>query len=195
LAAVSPFLLQLFGREYLSAAPLLAVISVSVAFTSVGAVYSSDLLIGARIYLFSVANIVGLVALVTLALVLVPLFGLLGITIARGAMLVLAMTTLAYFVRGQGDLVLDGRGYLKSSAASVVMGVAVYGFLDALTTVLPLGRGATVLASLVSILLGFVLYLVLMKYLGGFGPSDLEFLRELLPRRLSWVVELAKKLL
>jgi len=195
LAAVSPFLLQLFGREYLSAAPLLAVISVSVAFTSVGAVYSSDLLIGARIYLFSVANIVGLVALVTLALVLVPLFGLLGIAIARGAMLVLAMTTLAYFVRGQGDLVLDGRGYLKSSAASVVMGVAVYGFLDALTTVLPLGRGATALASLASILLGFVLYLVLMKYLGGFGPSDLEFLRELLPRRLSWVVELAKKLL
>ena len=105
------------------------------------------------------------------------------------------MTTLAYFVRGQGDLVLDGRGYLKSSAASVVMGVAVYGFLDALTTVLPLGRGATALASLASILLGFVLYLVLMKYLGGFGPSDLEFLRELLPRRLSWVVELAKKLL
>jgi len=195
LAAVSPFLLELFGREYLSAAPLLAVISVSVAFTSVGAVYSSDLLVGARIYLFSVANIVGLVALVTLALVLVPLFGLLGIAIARGAMLVLAMTTLAYFVRGQGDLVLDGRGYLKSSAASVVMGVAVYGFLDALTTVLPLGRGATVLASLVSILLGFVLYLVLMKYLGGFGPSDLEFLRELLPRRLSWVVELAKKLI
>ena len=48
LAAVSPFLLQLFGREYLSAAPLLAVISVSVAFTSVGAVYSSDLLVGAR---------------------------------------------------------------------------------------------------------------------------------------------------
>jgi len=75
LAAVSPFLLELFGREYLSAAPLLAVISVSVAFTSVGAVYSSDLLVGARIYLFSVANIVGLVALVTLALVLVPLFG------------------------------------------------------------------------------------------------------------------------
>jgi len=195
LAAVSPFLLELFGREYLSAAPLLAVISVSVAFTSVGAVYSSDLLVGARIYLFSVANIVGLVALVTLALVLVPLFGLLGIAIARGAMLVLAMTTLAYFVRGQGDLVLDGREYLKSSAASVVMGVAVYGFLDALTTVLPLGRGATVLASLVSILLGFVLYLVLMKYLGGFGPSDLEFLRALLPRRLSWVLELAKKLL
>ena len=75
------------------------------------------------------------------------------------------------------------------------MGVVVYGFLDALTTVIPLGRGATVLTSLVSILLGFVLYLVLMKYLGGFGPSDVEFLRALLPRRLSWVVELAKKLI
>ena len=74
------------------------------------------------------------------------------------------------------------------------MGVVVYGFLEALTSVLPLGRGATVLASLVSIPLGFVLYLILMKYLGGFGPSDLEFLRALLPRRMSWVVELAKKL-
>ncbi len=195
LAAVSPFLLELFGKEYLGAAPLLAVIAVSVAFTSVGAVYSSDLLVGARIYLFSVANIVGLVTLVALALVLVPRFGLLGIAIARGAMLVLAMTSLAYFVRRQGDLVLDGRGYLKSSLASVVMGVVVYGFLDALTAVLPLGRGATVLASLVSIVLGFVLYLVIMKFLGGLGPSDLEFLRALLPRRLSWVVELMKKLL
>ncbi|TLZ53743.1 MAG: hypothetical protein E6K17_09195, partial [Methanobacteriota archaeon] len=194
LAAVSPFLLQLFGKEYLVAAPLLAVISLSVAFTSVGAVYSSDLLVGERIYLFSVANIVGLVTLVSLSLVLVPRFGLLGIAIARGAMLVLAVTTLAYFVRGQGDLVLDGHGYLKSSVASTVMGVVVYGFLDALTTVLPLGRSATVLASLVSIPLGFVLYLIIMKYLGGFGPSDLEFLRELLPRRMSWVVELAKKL-
>ncbi len=128
-------------------------------------------------------------------MVLVPRFGLLGIAIARGAMLVLTMTTLAYFVLGRGDLVLDGRGYLKSSLASAVMGVVVYGFLDALTALLPLGRSATVLASLVSIPLGFVLYLILMKYLGGFGPSDLEFLRELLPRRMSWVVELAKKLL
>jgi len=195
LAAVSPFLLELFGKEYLGAAPLLAVISVSVVFTSVGAVYSSDLLVGARIYLFSVANIVGLVTLVSLALVLVPRFGLLGIAISRGVMLVLAMTTLAYFVRGEGDLVLDGRGYLKSGLASAVMGVVVYGFLDALTAALPLGRGATVLASLVSIVLGFLLYLVLMKYLRGFGASDLEFLRALLPRRLSWVVELVKKLL
>src|SRR5712692_8063468 len=194
LAAVSPFLLQLFGREYLVAAPLLAVISVSVAFTSVGAVYSSDLLVGARNYLFSVANIVGLVTLVAVALVLVPLFGLLGIAIARGAMLVLTLITLAYFVQGQGDLVIDGHGYLKSSAASAMMGVVVYGFLDAVTAVLPLGRGATVLVSFVSIALGFVLYLVLMKYLGGFGPSDLEFLRALLPKRMSWVVELAKKL-
>ena len=195
LAAVSPFLLQIFGKEYLGAAPLLAVVSLSAAFTSVGAVYSSDLLVGERIYLFSVANIVGLVTLVSLALVLAPRFGLLGIAIARGAMLVLAMTTLAYFVRGQGDLVLDGHGYLKSGVASAVMGVVVYGFLEALTSVLSLGRGATVLASLVSIPLGFVLYLILMKYLGGFGPSDLEFLRALLPRRMSWVVELAKKLL
>ncbi len=195
LAAVSPFLLELFGREYLGAAPLLAVISISVAFTSVGAVYSSDLLVGERNYLFSVANIVGLMSLVAIALVLVPELGLLGIAIARGAMLVLTLITLAYFVRGQGDLVLDGRGYLKSSAASVVMGAVVYVFLDALTALLPLGRGATVLASLVSIALGFVLYLVLMKYLGGFGPSDLEFLRALLPKRMSWVVELAKKLL
>src|SRR5207245_5113976 len=85
LAAVSPFLLQLFGKEYLGAAPLLAVISVSVAFTSVGAVYSSDLLVGARIYLFSVANIVGLATLVAVALVLVPLFVLLGFAIARCA--------------------------------------------------------------------------------------------------------------
>lgn len=195
LAAVSPFLLQIFGEEYLAAAPILSVIAISVAFTSVGAVYSSDLLVDDRAYFFSVCNAIGLAGLVAVALALVPFLGLLGVAIGRSAMMILTLLSFVLFVRRKGDLVLDARAYEKSAVASATMGGIVYVILDIVTSFLVHGRLPVILASLAMVLFGFGVYLYLMKLLRGFSENDLDFLGMLLPRSLSRVIRLARRLL
>jgi len=192
LSAISPFLLRLFGDQYLVAALLIAVIATSVAFTSVGSVYAADLLASSDAYLFSVGNVLGLTILVALALALVPIFGLLGVALARSAMLILTLLSFAVFVRRRGDLVLDASALAKSGLASSVMGVITYTILYATTNFLLTGRALTVLASVFMIPVGFFIYLYLMKLLRAFGASDLQFLRMLLPRPLRWIAEFAK---
>ncbi len=195
LAAVSPFLLHIFGEEYLGAAPILSVIAISVAFTSIGSVYSSDLLVDERVYFFSASNAVGLAGLVAVALALVPLLGLLGVAIGRSVMLILTLLTFLVFVRRKGDLVLDTSTYAKSTVASAIMGGIVYATLDIATSFLIHGRLPVILSSLAMILVGFGIYFYLMKLLRGFSQSDLDFLEKLLPKSMSWVVRLAKRLL
>jgi len=195
LAAVSPFLLQVFGVEYVAAAPILSVIAISVAFTSVGSVYSSDVLVAARAYYFSIGNALGLVGLVAVALALVPLFGLMGVALGRGAMMALTLLSFVFFVRRRGDLVLDVRAYEKSTIASATMGGIVSAILYILSTYLLHGRFPVVLASVAMILFGLGVYLYFMKLLRAFDQNDLEFLARLLPRSLSWVVRIGRKFL
>ncbi len=195
LAAVSPFLLQIFGENYLGAAPILSVIAISVAFTSIGSVYSSDLLVDERVYFFSAGNAIGLTGLVAVALALVPFLGLLGVAIGRSAMLILTLLTFLLFVRRKGDLVLDTKAYAKSAVASAIMGGIVYAILEVATSFLIHGRLPVIVASLAMVLVGFGVYLYLMKLFRSFSQSDMDFLEMLLPESMSWVVRLAKRLL
>jgi O-antigen/teichoic acid export membrane protein len=170
------------------------VLAFSISVTAIGSVYSSRLLSGRRAYLFSLGNAVGLLALVVVALLLVPALGLLGVSLGRGAMLLVVLASVAYFVGREGDLVLDWKAYLKSLFASSLMGGFIYLVLTLATTYFVQGRGATVLSSIVMVPIGLGLYLVIMRQMGGFDKSDLDFLAQLLPKRLSWVLKLAGRL-
>jgi O-antigen/teichoic acid export membrane protein len=193
IAAVSPFLLPLFGQSYLGAAPILSVLALSISITAISSVYSSSLLAGRRAYLFSLGNAAGLLALVGVALLLVPPFGLLSVALGRGAMLVVVLASVAYFVRREGDLVLDWKAYLRSLFAASLMGGFIFLVLTLATTRFIQGRGPTVLSSIVMLPIGFALYLAIMRLMGGFDDSDIDFLRQLLPKRLSWFLRLARR--
>jgi O-antigen/teichoic acid export membrane protein len=198
LAALSPFLLRVFGDQYAQAAPLMAVMSVAIALTAISAVYTSELLVEDRAHQFSVANLAGLLALVGVVVsgaYFIPSLGLMGVAFGRAVMSVVILVLLAWLVRRSGELALDGWGYLKSVAAASMMAGVVYAVLLAAQDLLGLGRVAVVTGSLVMVPVGMLVYLVLMKYIGAFDESDVQFLEMLLPGRLKKVADLARRFL
>lgn len=194
LAAVSPFLLRVFGDAYASGAPIMAVIAISISLTAVSAVYTSSLLVDDRAHHFALSTVLGLVGLVVVAFLTVPTQGALGVAIARSAMLLVSSLLIAYFVWRAGRLVLDAGAYLKSLGASVLMAAIV---LDVLVFLARegLGRLGLVLGSLIMMPVGFAIYLMSMKALKAFAEEDIDFLESLLPRWLGVLSRLARKFL
>jgi O-antigen/teichoic acid export membrane protein len=194
LAAVSPFLLRVFGDAYVSAAPLMSIMSIAISMTAISSVYSSGLLVDNKAHLFSLGNIIGLAGLLGVALATVPTLGLLGIAIGRAVMMFATLLFFALFARWSGELVLDAPVYLKSLTSAAVMAVLVYGVLDLAASFITV-RGAIVAASILMIPVGFAFYVIVMKLLRGFSQADVDFLEKIMPGWLSWLGELARKLL
>jgi O-antigen/teichoic acid export membrane protein len=194
LAAVSPFLLRVFGDAYAAGAPVMAVIAISISLTAVSAVYTSSLLVDDRAHHFALSTVLGLVGLVLVAVLTVPSQGILGVAYARGTMLVISAALTAYFVWRSGRLVLDGGAYLRSLVSSAIMAVVVFATLT-LAGEAGVGRLGLVLGSLVMIPVGFGIYLVGMKLLRAYSEEDMDFLETLLPRWLGALARVARKLL
>jgi O-antigen/teichoic acid export membrane protein len=194
-AAVSPFLLRVFGDIYAQGgASVMAVIAISIAFTAVSAVFSSSLLVDDRAHHFTISNILGLGGLVLVALVTVPVLGSFGIALGRSAMLFIILGATMYFVSRTGRLILDVPTYIKSIASSGLAAVLIY-FALVLLEALGLSRTAVVVASLLFIPVGFALYLAFMKVVRAYKEEDLEFLDSLLPGRLKFLTRFARRLL
>ncbi|MDV3244873.1 MAG: polysaccharide biosynthesis C-terminal domain-containing protein [Nitrososphaerales archaeon] len=194
LAAVSPFLLRVFGDAYVPAAPLMATISLSIALTAVTSVYSSILLVEDRAHHFTISSVAALGGLVAVALLAVPEVGLLGIALGRSAMLFIMLGLVILFVRRSGMLVLDSGAVTRSVAASALMAVFVFAALDYSTKTLALNRAGTVAATLVMIPIGLTVYLLVMKWLKAFTRADLDFIETLLPDGLHWLARLVRRL-
>ncbi len=184
LAALSPFLLQVFGTQYASAAPVMAIISVAIALTAVVSVYASSLLVDGRAHEFTYASVVALAALVLVAVLTVPIIGLTGVAAGRAAMLFVMLAAVAIFARRNGTLVLDAVGYSKALVTSGAMACLIFGSLSLVGDAGLSTRGDAVLGSIVMIPVGLLTYLVGMKLLKGFKEDDIEFIEALVPRRL-----------
>lgn len=194
LAAVSPFLLRLFGDPYAAGAPVMAVIAISISFTAIASVYSSSLLVEDRAHHFTLSNLLGLLGLVAVAVLTVPTYGFVGIAFGRAAMLFIMFGSVTYFVKRSGRLVLDAPAYVKSLGASTLMAAFVFGVLSYGQAV-GLGRFALVAGSIIMIPVGLACYLLAMKVLKAYSEEDMDFIDSLLPRSLRRLSKLARRLL
>ena len=201
LAAVSPFLLRIFdltvnsGDPYAAGgAPVMALIAISISFSAVSAVFSSSLLVDDRAHHFTISNILGLVGLVLVALATVPSLGSLGIALGRSAMLFIILAATMFFVWRSGRLAFDLPTYAKSVGASSLAAFTVFLVLAGLNIFI-LSRTIMVLASVLMLPAGFMLYLAAMKALRAYKEEDVQFLDSLLPKRLRLFSRLARKLL
>lgn len=193
IAAISPELLRIFGDAFVPAAPLMAIIAVSIALTAIGSVYTSSLLAYDKAHHYTISSMIGLAALIVVALATVPIFSLIGIALGRASMLVVVLASQAYYVFKSGRFTLDAGAYLRSLAASAAMGGLDVLIMAAILYFGALGRLAVVFSSLVVFVFGLAAYLVMMKYLGGFNESDIVFIEALIPPRLAWIGEVARR--
>lgn len=198
LAAVSPFLLRIFGDPYAHGALVMAIIAISISFTAIAAVYSSSLLVDDRAHHFTLSSLLGLAGLIAVAFLTVPVLPpeerFVGIALGRAAMLFIMLAAVALFVRQTGGLVLDVRAYLKSLGASALMAVFVFAVLS-YGEMLGLSRLAIIAGSIAMIPVGFASYLVIMKVLKAYSEEDMDFIDSLLPSYLRRLSKLARKLL
>jgi O-antigen/teichoic acid export membrane protein len=195
LAAIAPSLLWLFGENYVSGSPLIAVIGISISLTAVSSVYSSSLLASRKTYNFLLGNGIALLSLVSISFILVPIAGLVGVALARAGMFVVAALAFALFARGMGEFVIDLRGYVKALVASTVMGGVIYAMLTWASATLIRTRLGAVALGVVLIPVGVVIYLLAMKLLRAFSERDMEFAEKLLPKSFSRLVQLARRFL
>jgi len=158
-------------------------------------VYAASLLVDDRAHHFTISSVLALVGLVVTALVAVPYLQLLGIAIARGVMLFVMLASVSYFVWKGGRLVLDKGAFVKSLGAAGVAGSFITLTLAALQPYVLAGRAASVVASIVMLFLGLVVYLLVMKSLKGFTEADIDFISTLLPPRLRGLLRVARWLL
>jgi O-antigen/teichoic acid export membrane protein len=194
-AATSPFLLRLFGDQYVVASPVVAVVALSVAFSAVGSVYASSILAGQKAHLFLTGNVAALLTLLILAIALFPLLGLTGVAIGRAGMLVASAIVFGYIARSNGSFVLDKGAYVKATIASALSSGMVYMVLFLLSGAIQLTRAASVFSGLIVVIPGIMVYLVLLKLMKAFSRQDIAFLERVLPKALSWVTRLAEKFL
>jgi O-antigen/teichoic acid export membrane protein len=193
LAAVSPFLLRVFGDAYAGAAPLLAAISVSIALTSVTSVYSSILLVDDRAHHFTISSIAALLVLVAVAVASVPSLGLIGIALGRSAMLFVMLGLVVLFVRRSGMLVYDRKAILDSVSSSFLMAIFIFLVLEYAQSALSLSRAGSVAASVIMVIPGLLVYLSAMRRLQAFSGADVEFIASLLPPWARWLGWLFRK--
>ena len=194
LAAVSPFLLRVFGDAYAEGAEVMAVTAISISFTAIASVYASILLVDDKAHHFTLSNLLGLGALVGVAVFAVPAYGFFGIALGRSAMLFTMTGAVSYFVWRSKMLVLDKEAYVKSLAASILTSILMFSVLS-LGDNLNLGRYLLIGSSIAMIPLGFAYYLLIMKLFRAYTEEDMDFIDTLLPKWLTVLSKLARRLL
>lgn len=194
LASISPYLLLIFGRDYVSASPLLSTLAIAISLTSISSIYSSSLLLRGKAHLFLASNLLGLLSMLIISLTLSPFLSLLSIAIGRAAMLIVVLMLLIYLVKRDNEFVLDNATFLRSLLSSAIMGGITYSLLTIFLSGIS-ERAIVIALSILAIPLSFLLYAVIMRFMHGFEERDVDFLEQLLPRSLKFIARLARKML
>jgi len=178
-ASAHPVISLFVGDRYLPAALPMAIIAVTMALTSGGVVVGDALLSLGLTRIFLLASIAAIITDVFVSLLLIAPYGSLGAAIARASLTgVLFFIPFHFLRRTNVGHHLDKEAFLKSLASSSVMAVVVL-FIQSMWMskyLLPL-----------YISVGGIVYLLMLRLLGAVVKEDLELLRRLLPKRISFV--------
>jgi len=108
-------------------------------------------------------------------------------------MLAVSLAAFALFSRTHGELVIDLRGYLSSLLSSVAMFAAIYAAVFLASPHL-VTRTESVVFSFLMMPVGLAVFMVVMWLIGGFAEEDFVFLERLLPRFLTPLLELMRRI-
>jgi len=182
-SSAHPIISLFVGERYLPATLPMAIIAVTMALTSGGVIVGNALLSLGLTRIFLLASAAAIITDVFVSLLLIGPFGNVGAAIARASLtIVLFLIPLHYLRRKVGNH-LDKEAFIKSLASSSVMAVVVL-FIQGMWMskyLLPL-----------YISVGGTVYLLMLRLLGAVVKEDLELLRRLLPKRISFVTSALK---
>ena len=178
-ASVSNQLLSAFsgGGKYLIAAEPLELISATFVFAGIQSVGYSILLALGKTVQASVAAIVMALADISLALVLVPSFGILGATTSRIVVAAIGMIVSLYFIRTHLRSLDSYVFYLKGIVAAVVPSLVVFALSSFVSS--------RIISLVPYAVLWAILFLACARALRIFSEEDRSFISHLTPAPLQ----------
>ena len=179
LAAIMQIPLRIFGFDYLNGILPAVIVSITTGLTSIGAVYAGALLALGKLRLYTVANVLGLMALLLVASTLTPLLGLDGPALGRASLLIVVTIVYGLAAVKFRIIEIDVKAYLSSIGGSSVMAIVVFELISSIHSFF---FKVVLLPTIV--LVGTLIYIGALRVLHLFTANDIDFLHDLLPSRL-----------
>lgn len=188
-ASITDVALRIFGQAYAGGLVPSVIVSVATGLTAVGAVYAGALLASGELRWFTAANVVGLLGMVAVSYSLTPTLGLSGPAVGRATLMALVTLVYGFALFRKGFFEFDLKAFLSAAAGSTVMGLVVFFALSfAHSFLLKLAMLPFV------VVLGALIYLGSLRALRLLTRTDLDFVSDLTPTRLHWLLPIATKL-
>jgi len=187
LAATSLPTISLFaGSAYEEGALPLAILGFFLAIVSVGAPISYILLVMEKTVTYSGITIASVLGSTILGVLLLPVLGVAGASLARGATMLTGLMLTIYMLRREMNLNFDGEALWKSWAASIPMAVLVLSmqYVCYNKFLLP-----------IYILAGATVYLLMLRILNAGKPRDFALMKLYVGKRFTFVLDRLEKLL
>ena len=177
LAAVMEIPLRIFGPDYVGGLLPAVIVSIATGLTSLGFVYAGLLLALGKMRWFTVANLLGLVALFVVAGSLTSILGLNGPALGRASLMGVSAIVYALAAFKIKIFEIDLKAYVFSIVGSTVMMLVVYGILNIV-------HGFFLRIAMLPFLVvtGFLIYICSLRLFRILTVSDIDFIRDLVPR-------------
>jgi len=187
LAATSLPTISLFaGPAYEEGALPLAILSFFLAIFSAGAPISYILLVTEKTATYSGITIASVLGSTILGILLLPVLGVAGASLARGAAMLIGLMMTVYILRREMKLNFDSEAIWKSWAASITMAVSALSmqYVWYNKFLLP-----------IYILAGATVYLLMLRVLNAGRPRDFALVKLYVGKRFEFAVNWLEKLL
>jgi len=182
LAASKPALTLFVGESYSNGTVPLMILSGVFAITVIGSTALPPVLLAlGKTRLTATIMVVSVIISLAAAYVLLPTWGIVAASAARGLAMVISAVLTIYIVGKMIPLNLESRSILRTLFAGIVMAVVVYA--------VELVRYGKLLLP-VYVAVGGVVYLVMLRVLRAVDIEDVELLRGLLGERFAPLCEL-----
>lgn len=138
---------------------------------------------------YTAANILGLAALFVVAGTLTPILGLSGPALGRASLMAVSTTIFAWATYKTGVFEIDFRAYIVAIGSSTVMMLVVFGIQSTLHSFL-----LRLLMLPILVIIGLLVYVGSLRVFHLLVASDIDFIRELVPRRLHGILRIVARL-
>lgn len=166
------------GSRYIEGAPALAIMAAASVVLSLHHVVSTYIASIGRTFAFFVSQATAILACSFVSILFIPQFGAIGAAVGRSALILVNFLTMLIYVKSEIHDLIDWRSFFTSLVTSSIMSLFVSIFVWEFYSkyLLP-----------VYILVGFIVYLIILKALKIMNNSDLELLIAFVPQHLKGI--------
>lgn len=187
IAALSPsILLFLAKKSYISGAMPITIILVTSALTVSASIFMVTLQAIRRTRVLIVSSSFGLLSNLTLSLLLIPRYGIVGASVGYGSLSVVLFITVYYFSKKYGTYVYEASKLLKIYSS---------GFVTFFLMIVVQERlGYSILKLFTYLITGIAVYLFLIRVMGTFREDDVDLFLRMIPEKYARMKRFFKSL-